>query len=122
MISLIIKSNELNDEDDSDEEEDPAKYTGGTLIICPASLISQWSQEVEKRTKRGLLSYEMYHGPRREKKAKKWEIFQLCVFVVLWKVFQIFNYWSLFFEQTSQKMNSGKNSLQTAMNLCWELM
>ncbi|XP_017778365.1 PREDICTED: transcription termination factor 2 [Nicrophorus vespilloides] len=88
MISLMLKfmqtnkENEADDEGDAengeehdDEEEDEGsrkkyKYDGGTLIVCPASLIGQWAGEVEKRLKRALLSVERYHGANREKKAK----------------------------------------------------
>ncbi|XP_023015318.2 transcription termination factor lodestar [Leptinotarsa decemlineata] len=76
MISLMLKTNEIekDTEESSDEENSPRKepkYNGGTLVVCPATLINQWSGELERRTKRGLTSCEMYHGPKRETKPKK---------------------------------------------------
>lgn len=77
MISLLLKSREVEDEstlNESETENTPARSSkpdGGTLVVCPASLISQWSGELEKRTKRGLASWEMYHGPKRETNAKR---------------------------------------------------
>ncbi|KAG5894625.1 hypothetical protein JTB14_026156 [Gonioctena quinquepunctata] len=77
MISLMLKTNETEkarDDDDSEEENTPekkTKYQGGTLVVCPASLINQWSGELEKRSKKGLASYEMYHGTQRETRAKR---------------------------------------------------
>ncbi|CAG9837847.1 unnamed protein product [Diabrotica balteata] len=75
MISLMLKCNEIEKHDDDDENEEEGeqvkKYNGGTLVVCPASLLSQWSRELEIRTKRGLASCELYHGAKREKKAKR---------------------------------------------------
>ncbi|KAG5871687.1 hypothetical protein JTB14_033395 [Gonioctena quinquepunctata] len=77
MISLMLKTNETEKargDDDSEGENTPEKKTkhqGGTLVVCPASLINLWSGELEKQTKRGLASYEIYHGPKRESRAKK---------------------------------------------------
>ncbi|KAJ8951586.1 hypothetical protein NQ318_020463 [Aromia moschata] len=76
MISLMLKTMETKIEDDEDSENENAqksktKYNGGTLVVCPASLINQWSGELERRTKRGLASWELYHGPKRQTNAKK---------------------------------------------------
>lgn len=78
MISLLLKNKETEceDSDDSDNENKPArliKPNGGSLVVCPASLIDQWAAELERRTKRGLASYEMYHGSKRETKPKRYE-------------------------------------------------
>ncbi|KAH1026577.1 transcription termination factor 2 [Dendroctonus ponderosae] len=76
MISLIVKS--LTQEQGEKEDKNKrgflgkhSKYNGGSLIVCPASLINQWSGEIDKRLKRGLISYSLYHGPKRESKANK---------------------------------------------------
>ncbi|XP_076167205.1 transcription termination factor lodestar [Ptiloglossa arizonensis] len=71
MISLIIAAKERNDlEESSDEEWTDSKtalrHKGRTLVVCPASLLSQWENEILKRCKRGLLSIEVYHGTNRE--------------------------------------------------------
>lgn len=46
-------------------------YYGGTLIICPASLINQWECEVETRVNRKMLNVKMHHGTSRESSARK---------------------------------------------------
>lgn len=68
MISLVLE--ELNSEE-SPYKSSGKKYSGGTLVVCPASLIGQWQMEVKKRVKRGLISVELYHGSNRERKAKR---------------------------------------------------
>ncbi|XP_056646688.1 transcription termination factor 2 [Diorhabda sublineata] len=76
MLSLMLKCNEMKEEHSDQEdnrEQEPNKkqqYKGGTLVVCPASLLNQWSEELERRTKRGLASCELYHGPKRETKPK----------------------------------------------------
>lgn len=72
MISLMLKSLEeeegdSDEEERSDDEEDEehkeisknVKYNGGTLVVCPASLINQWSGELENRTRKGLASFDV---------------------------------------------------------------
>ncbi|PSN58027.1 hypothetical protein C0J52_02028 [Blattella germanica] len=83
MISLILKAKEKpvdkevkEESDDSDNDEDNSwhnrKYEkGGTLVVCPASLINQWEGEVKKRVKRGVLDVEVYHGQSRETKPRR---------------------------------------------------
>ncbi|KAL1497383.1 hypothetical protein ABEB36_008363 [Hypothenemus hampei] len=78
MISLIVKS-KIDEQSNSEEETEKPnkfigknkKYDGGSLIICPASLINQWSGEIENRLKRGLVSYYLYHGPKRETNVRR---------------------------------------------------
>jgi len=38
---------------------------GGTLVICPASLINQWETEVKTKLKPGLLKVGQYYGTKR---------------------------------------------------------
>ncbi|XP_052125675.1 transcription termination factor 2 isoform X2 [Frankliniella occidentalis] len=86
MISLILKSQEMkeeseNDSNDTDSDSDSSpqwmskKYSrmpkGGTLVVCPASLMNQWEREILKRVKRRALSVELYHGPKRETKPRR---------------------------------------------------
>lgn len=91
MISLILKSKKIEEDNESDEENDRRRNVlpnGGTLIVCPASLLRQWENEVEKHCKRYLLSVELYHGAKREPRAKKYystilllyEIVDYCYF------------------------------------------
>ena len=80
MISLIIatiakkKSKGMID-DESDEEwadyKTPLRHKGGTLVVCPASLLSQWESEINNRCKRGMLSVLVYHGTNRENVPKR---------------------------------------------------
>lgn len=46
-------------------------YDGGTLIICPASLLKQWETEINSRVKRNTLSVVLHHGNSREYKARR---------------------------------------------------
>lgn len=80
MISLIIasiaKEKSKEDEDIYNNEEwldsnTPLRYKGGTLVVCPASLLSQWENEINHRCKRGMLSVEVYHGTNRENVPKR---------------------------------------------------
>lgn len=78
MISLILNTKEndnSHDEEQNDEEESISKkhikYHGGTLVVCPASLLNQWAQEIDNKLKRGTLSCLVYHGPKREEKPKR---------------------------------------------------
>lgn len=56
-----------------------AKPNGGTLIVCPASIINQWEQEVKQRTERDLLSVYVYHGSNRENRSDELAEFDMVV-------------------------------------------
>ncbi|KAF7994559.1 hypothetical protein HCN44_004031 [Aphidius gifuensis] len=82
MISLVMESNEIDGDDDSSKSssEDEwiskksksnIKYHGNTLVVCPASLINQWAQEIKERVKPGILSVDQQHGPNRETSISK---------------------------------------------------
>ncbi|XP_046736506.1 transcription termination factor 2 [Diprion similis] len=74
MISLIISTlTDVDSRDDNEDDDDmwlqrkkTIQPNGGTLVVCPASLLSQWESEIKKRVKRGILSVELYHGINRE--------------------------------------------------------
>lgn len=70
MICFILKSAERSEDVEDESEDCEQKYKGGTLVVCPASLINQWSGEVEKRVKRGYLNVEVHHGIKRETRPK----------------------------------------------------
>ncbi|CAH0563361.1 unnamed protein product [Brassicogethes aeneus] len=89
MLSLMLKTFEVEKREDSDEDDEEnreerdmprrTKFKGGTLVVCPASLLNQWSGELENRSKRGLASYYVYHGPKRERKAKLLSDYDLVI-------------------------------------------
>ncbi|XP_050080079.1 transcription termination factor 2 isoform X1 [Anopheles maculipalpis] len=95
MISLVLKSAELDPEgeqleqresdsenDEEQENQQPLNggswkskgrkdyYAGGTLIVCPASLMRQWEGEITNRVKRNSLSVCVHHGTQRESKPR----------------------------------------------------
>lgn len=45
-------------------------FHGGTLVICPATVIYQWKNEVETHVKPNTLSVYLHHGIKRETRAK----------------------------------------------------
>lgn len=53
-IAFLIKSKELS-----------ADQNQKTLIICPASLIEQWSKEIENKVEKGKLNFCIHHGNKR---------------------------------------------------------
>ncbi|XP_069698032.1 transcription termination factor 2 isoform X2 [Periplaneta americana] len=86
MISLVLKTKEEKENDsegveksDSEDEDSESSWAtrkrkfekGGTLVVCPASLINQWEGEVHRRVKRGVLDVEVYHGANRETKPRR---------------------------------------------------
>ncbi|XP_058054690.1 transcription termination factor 2 [Anopheles bellator] len=90
MISLMLKANELDpdgenlaqsDSDGEDEEDGKPKggwlakgrrdhYVGGTLVVCPASLMRQWEAEITKYVKRNSLVVCVHHGALRDSKPR----------------------------------------------------
>ncbi|XP_050095390.1 transcription termination factor 2 isoform X1 [Anopheles aquasalis] len=93
MISLILKVAEmdpdgeqltrtLDSDEENEENESPAAYggwkakgrkdyyAGGTLIVCPASLMRQWEGEITNRVKRNSLAVCVHHGTQRDTKPR----------------------------------------------------
>ncbi|GLG96545.1 Transcription termination factor 2 [Gryllus bimaculatus] len=79
MISLVLKTKEKEAEDercekrkdeDAFEKESDGYPLGGTLVVCPASLLLQWEDEITKHCKRGVLEVEIHHGLQREENAR----------------------------------------------------
>lgn len=82
MISLVVatKDESYSDSSDSDEQDEDDRWyskkrqgrpKGGTLVVCPASLLDQWQNEVTNRCRRGILTVEVHHGQRREAVPKR---------------------------------------------------
>ncbi|XP_017142874.1 transcription termination factor 2 [Drosophila miranda] len=78
---------------DSDEENDTKRkstggwnskgrkdtHRGGTLVVCPASLLRQWEAEVESKVNRHRLTVCVHHGNNRETKAKHLRTYDIVV-------------------------------------------
>jgi transcription termination factor 2 len=75
LISLILKQKELLKLNEDEEKEKEREWMSkkcknltrskGTLVICPASLIGHWEQEVKSKVKSDTLSVFVYHGTNR---------------------------------------------------------
>ncbi|XP_063539516.1 transcription termination factor 2-like [Cydia strobilella] len=70
MISLIAGDREIaNDGEESDDDDDDrprGKLTkGGTLVVCPASLMTQWEGEVKKHCLPHRVTTVLHHGASR---------------------------------------------------------
>ncbi|XP_030562364.1 transcription termination factor 2 [Drosophila novamexicana] len=79
----------------SDDEDDPGKkrksvggwtskgrkdtYKGGTLVVCPASLLRQWEGEVASKLSRHRLTVCVHHGNQRETKGKNLRTYDMVV-------------------------------------------
>ncbi|KAM5256064.1 transcription termination factor 2 [Ctenodactylus gundi] len=79
MIALILtqKNREKSKAKDRNlalswiSKDDSSVFTShGTLIVCPASLIHHWKNEVEKHVNSNKLRVYLYHGPNRSQHAK----------------------------------------------------
>ncbi|KAL5286892.1 TTF2 family protein [Megaselia abdita] len=83
MIALIVNSNERdsyrlhnggNDSEDFWGEKETERrrdyFNGGTLVICPASIIHQWEREAKQRLHKDVLSVYVHHGSNRESKSR----------------------------------------------------
>ncbi|KAH8403973.1 hypothetical protein KR215_007287 [Drosophila sulfurigaster] len=99
MISLVLacknrqesdsgnRSESSDDEDAEDNRHTGAwyskgrkdNYQGGTLVVCPASLIRQWENEVSSKLSRHRLTVCVHHGSNRDSKAKHLRTYDMVV-------------------------------------------
>ncbi|XP_022352247.1 transcription termination factor 2 [Enhydra lutris kenyoni] len=88
MIALILsqKNQEKNKEEDKNtaltwlSRDDSCEFTShGTLIICPASLIHHWKNEVMKHVSNNMLRVCLYHGPNRDQRAKVLSTYDIVI-------------------------------------------
>ncbi|XP_034486352.1 transcription termination factor 2-like [Drosophila innubila] len=56
-----------------------AAYNGGTLVVCPASLLRQWEGEVSSKMSRPRLTVCVHHGTNRETMAKQLSTYDMVV-------------------------------------------
>lgn len=54
-------------------------YNGGTLVVCPASLIGQWENEINNYVKRNSLNIYLHHGNNREIKARRLSKYDMVI-------------------------------------------
>ncbi|ALC45646.1 lds [Drosophila busckii] len=54
-------------------------YNGGTLVVCPASLLRQWEGEVNSKLSRHRLTVCVHHGANRESNGKHLKTYDMVV-------------------------------------------
>ncbi|KAH8360101.1 hypothetical protein KR093_010807, partial [Drosophila rubida] len=98
MISLVIasktrRSGGADASSDEDDEVDVGKkgksgwrskgrkghHIGGTLVVCPASLLRQWEGEVGSKMSSPRLTVYVHHGANRESSAKQLATYDMVV-------------------------------------------
>ncbi|NWX48250.1 TTF2 factor, partial [Steatornis caripensis] len=77
MVALVLAQKQLKPEKRKEKLEiwlskndSTVIPSHGTLIICPASLIHHWKNEIDRHVGSGKLRVYLYHGPNREKYAE----------------------------------------------------
>lgn len=54
-------------------------YPGGTLVVCPASLMRQWEEETKTKVSRHRLTVCVHHGNNRDSKPKHLRTYDMVV-------------------------------------------
>lgn len=86
-ISLIMKQNQIRSFQNYGEQYNRESWdsigrrlvNGGTLIICPASLVRQWESEIDKMVMSGHLSCYLFHGGKRTQSVKELSKYDVVV-------------------------------------------
>ncbi|CAH0728619.1 unnamed protein product, partial [Brenthis ino] len=67
MIALVLsdKESSIDNDDDEDYHDKKRMVKGGTLVVCPASLMAQWAAEVRKHCAPHALGVALHHGAAR---------------------------------------------------------
>ncbi|XP_016976270.1 transcription termination factor 2 isoform X2 [Drosophila rhopaloa] len=86
------EEDQSSDSDSDDEKNKKRKSTGewkskgrkdthkgGTLVVCPASLLRQWESEVDSKVSRHKLTVCVHHGNNRETKGKYLRTYDMVV-------------------------------------------
>ncbi|CAH1637919.1 unnamed protein product [Spodoptera littoralis] len=76
LASPLIASDKEDKIDDDDDDDDGGPATGkmargGTLVVCPASLMQQWAGEVSKHCAAHALAVCLHHGANRTQQASR---------------------------------------------------
>ncbi|XP_037954856.1 transcription termination factor 2 [Teleopsis dalmanni] len=96
MISMIVSAKAREEqnpekvEEDSESDDDKKNqvwstkgrrtyYEGGTLVVCPASLIRQWESEIENKVMRNKLTVCLHHGNNRDTKPKHLRTYDVVI-------------------------------------------
>ncbi|XP_055907334.1 transcription termination factor 2 [Eupeodes corollae] len=92
MISLVLDVKNREEDDDAEDEEESEEenkgwsskgrrdyHNGGTLIVCPASLMRQWESEVNSRVNRHRLSISVHHGNNRDTKPRHLATYDIVI-------------------------------------------
>ncbi|XP_067615114.1 transcription termination factor 2 [Eurosta solidaginis] len=95
MISLVLASKNRSEQEGKAESDDASEsenenqgwtskgrrdfYPGGTLVVCPASLVRQWEVEVDSKVKRHKLTVCVHHGNNRDTKPKHLRTYDIVV-------------------------------------------
>ncbi|KAF4528060.1 hypothetical protein B566_EDAN012021 [Ephemera danica] len=67
MIALVLRSKELmkDNQENLNTSVDRSLPKGGTLVVCPLSVLRQWEDEIKQRCERKLLRTLVYHDKER---------------------------------------------------------
>uniref|UniRef100_A0A8C4QXF1 Transcription termination factor 2 n=1 Tax=Eptatretus burgeri TaxID=7764 RepID=A0A8C4QXF1_EPTBU len=78
VIALLL-SKRVCAQEELSAKHGSSELVGGTLVVCPASLLHHWYKEIERRTKPHLMTVVLYHGPQRTKDTKRLAKFDIVL-------------------------------------------